>query len=138
MDIEVLEEKKEIEISTMKGLLIYRIGVLRRISKNIYSIWVDAKLQLVVDPLIILDAMLIRKNASMAIAKHPYNTHTLEEAIFTVRWHKWNKKAVLHQMEFYCKEGLQPWNPSKLPFDSGMYLSNFFKEISLHLHMLEI
>ncbi|GLJ25998.1 hypothetical protein SUGI_0498710 [Cryptomeria japonica] len=105
--------------SVMNGVipkhLIHRI-----FPNSIYSIWVDAKLQLVVDPFIILDALLIRKNGSMAIAKHPYNIHTMEEAIFTVRWHKWNKQAVLHQMESYCKEGLQPWNPSKLPFDSDV------------------
>ena len=35
MDIEVLEEKKEIEISAMKGLLIYRIEILKRISTNV-------------------------------------------------------------------------------------------------------
>ena len=37
MDIEVLEEKKEIEINTMKGLLIHRIDILKRISQNVHS-----------------------------------------------------------------------------------------------------
>ena len=37
MDIEVLEEKKEIEINTMKGLLIHRIDILKRISQNVHN-----------------------------------------------------------------------------------------------------
>ena len=37
IDNEVLEEKKEIEINTMKGLLIYRIDILKRISQNVHS-----------------------------------------------------------------------------------------------------
>ena len=37
MDIEVLEEKKEIEIEIMKGLIIYRIDILKRISQNVHN-----------------------------------------------------------------------------------------------------
>ena len=37
MDIEVLEEKKEIEINTMKGLLIHRNYILKRISQNVHG-----------------------------------------------------------------------------------------------------
>ena len=37
MDIEVLKEKKEIEITTMKGLLIHRINIIKRISQNLHS-----------------------------------------------------------------------------------------------------
>ncbi|KAH9311284.1 hypothetical protein KI387_026319, partial [Taxus chinensis] len=103
--------------SVMNGVIAKHL-VHRLFPNSIYSLWADAKLQLVVDPLTILDALLISKNATMAIAKHPYNVHTMEEAIFTVRWHKWDKEAVLYQMECYCKEGLQPWSLSKLPYHS--------------------
>ena len=41
MDIEVLEEKKEIEISTMKGFLIYRIDILKRNSQNVHSTYIS-------------------------------------------------------------------------------------------------
>ena len=37
MDIEALEEKKETEINTMKGLLIHKIDILKRISQNVHS-----------------------------------------------------------------------------------------------------
>ena len=37
MDIEVLEENKETEINTMKGLLIHRIDILKRISQNVHG-----------------------------------------------------------------------------------------------------
>jgi hypothetical protein len=42
----------------------------------------DAKLQLVVDPLLALKNLLINLNADISMSKHPYNTHTLEEASF--------------------------------------------------------
>ena len=37
MDIEVLEEKKETKINTMKGLLIHRINIIKRISQNVHN-----------------------------------------------------------------------------------------------------
>ena len=37
MEIEVLEEKKEIEINKMKGLLIHRIDILKRISQSVHN-----------------------------------------------------------------------------------------------------
>jgi hypothetical protein len=86
----------------------------------VYSIWTDAKLQLVVDPLLILENLLIAHNVDMALSKHPYNTHTMEEAIFTVRWRKWSKEAVRYQMENYCADGLQPWSSEKLPYSGGI------------------
>lgn len=86
----------------------------------VYSIWMDAKLQLVVDPLLILENILIAHNVDIAVSKHPYNTHTMEEAIFTVRWRKWSKEAVRYQMDSYCADGLQPWSSEKLPYSSDV------------------
>jgi hypothetical protein len=86
----------------------------------VYSVWTDAKLQLVVDPLFILENLLINHNVDIAMSKHPYNTHTMEEAIFTVRWGKWSKEAVRYQMENYCTDGLQPWSSEKLPYSSDV------------------
>ena len=37
MDIEVLEEKKEVEINAMKGLMIHKINIINRISQNVHS-----------------------------------------------------------------------------------------------------
>lgn len=86
----------------------------------VYSIWTDAKLQLVVDPLFILESLLVTHKVNIAMSKHPYNTHTMEEAIFTVRWGKWSKEAVRYQMESYCTDGLQPWSSEKLPYSSDV------------------
>ena len=91
------------------------------------SIWIDAKLQLMVDPLLLIHSLVIAENADMAISKHPYYVHTMEEAMATARWNKWwDVNALKMQMETYCENGLQPWSPSKLPFVSGNFASLFF------------
>ncbi|KAK9055984.1 hypothetical protein SSX86_027071 [Deinandra increscens subsp. villosa] len=54
-----------------------------------YSIWVDAKIQLAVDPLLLLHSLLIVKDADMAVSKHPLYVHTMEEVMATARWKKW-------------------------------------------------
>ena len=85
-----------------------------------FSIWVDAKLQLVVDPLLLIHSLVISENVDMAIAKHPFYVHTMEEAMATARWKKlWDVNALKVQMETYCENGLQPWSPSKQPYASG-------------------
>ncbi|KAG4999636.1 hypothetical protein JHK87_020708 [Glycine soja] len=57
----------------------------------------------------------------MAISKHPYFVHTMEEAIATARWKKWwDVNALKMQMETYCENGLQPWSPTKLPYASDV------------------
>ncbi|XP_058095333.1 alkaline ceramidase TOD1 isoform X1 [Magnolia sinica] len=86
-----------------------------------FSIWVDAKLQLTVDPLLLIHALVISENADMALSKHPHNIHTIEEAIATARWKKWGDVELLRmQMETYCENGLQPWTPDKLPYASDV------------------
>ncbi|KAJ4703859.1 Protein of unknown function (DUF616) [Melia azedarach] len=86
-----------------------------------FSIWVDAKLQLMVDPLLLIHALVVSENVDMAISKHPFFVHTMEEAMATARWKKWRVvNALLKQMETYCENGLQPWNPSKLPYPSDV------------------
>ncbi|XP_020595884.1 LOW QUALITY PROTEIN: uncharacterized protein LOC110035898 [Phalaenopsis equestris] len=86
-----------------------------------FSIWLDAKLQLTVDPLLLLHALLISKDADMAVSKHPFNVHTMEEAMATARWRKWGDIESLRiQMETYCENGLHPWSPSKLPYTSDV------------------
>lgn len=85
-----------------------------------FSIWIDAKLQLVVDPLLLVHSLVISENVDMAISTHPYYVHTMEEAMATARWKKWwDVNALKVQMETYCEHGLQPWSPSKQPYVSG-------------------
>ncbi|XP_070678877.1 alkaline ceramidase TOD1-like isoform X3 [Malus domestica] len=84
-----------------------------------FSIWIDAKLQLVVDPLLLIHSLVVSENADMAISKHPYHVHTMEEAMATARWQKWSDvDGLKRQMETYCENGLLPWTPSKLPYPS--------------------
>ncbi|KAK4440166.1 hypothetical protein Salat_0351500 [Sesamum alatum] len=79
-----------------------------------YSIWVDAKLQLVVDPLLLIHSLVVKEKVDMAISRHPYFVHTMEEAMATARWKKWwDVNALKIQMETYCENGLQPWNSNK-------------------------
>lgn len=86
-----------------------------------YSIWVDAKLQLVVDPLLLIHALVVKEDVDMAISRHPFFTHTMEEAMATTRWKKWlDVEGIKMQMETYCEHGLRPWSPSKLPYPSDV------------------
>lgn len=88
-----------------------------------YSIWVDAKLQLVVDPLLLIHSLVIKEGADMAISKHPFFIHTMEEAMATTRWRKWlDIEHIKMQMETYCENGLRPWSQNKLPYSSGKIL----------------
>ncbi|KAK9227651.1 hypothetical protein WN943_012705 [Citrus x changshan-huyou] len=86
-----------------------------------FSIWVDAKLQLTADPLLLIHALVVSENVDMAISKHPFFIHTMEEAMATARWKKWRDvNALLMQMETYCENGLQPWSSNKLPYPSDV------------------
>ncbi|KAK4769936.1 hypothetical protein SAY87_030468 [Trapa incisa] len=86
-----------------------------------FSIWVDAKLQLVVDPLLLIHSLLVSEGVDMAISRHPYYIHTIEEAIATARWKKWRDVGSLRvQMETYCDHGLLPWSPNKFPYPSDV------------------
>lgn len=86
-----------------------------------FSIWLDAKLQLMVDPLLLIHSLVISENVDMAISRHPFFTHTMEEAMATARWKKWSDVNLLKtQMETYCENGMQPWTPDKLPYSSDV------------------
>ncbi|KAL8192281.1 hypothetical protein R6Q57_027948 [Mikania cordata] len=86
-----------------------------------YSIWVDAKVQLVVDPLLLLHSLLIVKDVDMAVSKHPFYVHTMEEAMATARWKKWwDVDSLRVQIETYCENGLQPWSLKKKPYPSDV------------------
>ncbi|BAT87301.1 hypothetical protein VIGAN_05065600 [Vigna angularis var. angularis] len=86
-----------------------------------FSIWIDAKMQLMVDPLLLIHSLVISDDVDMAISKHPFYVHTMEEAMATARWKKWlDVNALKVQMETYCENGLQPWTPKKKPYDSDV------------------
>ncbi|MQL71695.1 hypothetical protein Taro_004029, partial [Colocasia esculenta] len=87
-----------------------------------FSIWVDAKMQLTVDPLLLVHSLLIADGgADMAVSMHPLNVHTMEEVVATARWRKWpDVEGLRRQMETYCENGLQPWSPAKLPYTTDV------------------
>ncbi|XP_077228326.1 alkaline ceramidase TOD1-like [Tasmannia lanceolata] len=106
--------------SAMNGVISKHL-IHRLFPNSKFSIWLDAKLQLTVDPLLMIHSLIISANADMAISKHPYNIHTMEEAIATARWKKWDDiESLKMQMEIYCENGLQPWTSKKLPYTTDV------------------
>ncbi|CAA0832325.1 Protein of unknown function (DUF616 [Striga hermonthica] len=101
------------ENPTMNGIvpkyLIHRI-----FPNSKYSLWVDAKMQLVIDPFLLIHSLVVKEDADMAISRHPYFLHTMEEAMATARWKKWwDVNGLKVQMETYCENGLNPWSSNK-------------------------
>ncbi|KAJ3705949.1 hypothetical protein LUZ61_009654 [Rhynchospora tenuis] len=113
-------EKLPYENPAMNGV-IFKYIIHRLFPNSHFSLWVDAKLQLTVDPLLLVHSLLVKTGADMALSKHPFNLHTMEEAMATVRWRKWGDvDRIRVQMESYCESGLEPWSPNKLPYETDV------------------
>ncbi|KAK4386479.1 hypothetical protein Sango_2518500 [Sesamum angolense] len=101
------------ENAAMNGV-IPKYLVHRLFPNSKYSIWIDAKLQLVIDPLLLIHSLVVKENVDMALSRHPYFLHTMEEAMATGRWKKWwDVNGLKVQMETYCDNGLEPWSSNK-------------------------
>ncbi|CAH9141689.1 unnamed protein product [Cuscuta epithymum] len=85
-----------------------------------YSMWIDGKLELVVDPYQILERFLWRKNASFAISKHYRRFDVFVEAEANKAAAKFDNSSIDFQIEFYKKEGLTPFSSSKFPITSDV------------------
>ncbi|XP_047950797.1 probable hexosyltransferase MUCI70 [Salvia hispanica] len=85
-----------------------------------YSLWIDAKLELVVDPIQILERFLWRKNASFAISRHYKRFDVFLEAEANKAAGKYDNSSIDFQIEFYKKEGLTPYSSAKLPITSDV------------------
>ncbi|GAA0151186.1 hypothetical protein LIER_09963 [Lithospermum erythrorhizon] len=85
-----------------------------------YSLWIDGKLELVVDPYLILERFLWRKNASLAISRHYKRFDVFVEADANKAAGKYENASIDFQIEFYKKEGLTPYSVSKLPITSDV------------------
>ncbi|KAG9149783.1 hypothetical protein Leryth_025903 [Lithospermum erythrorhizon] len=97
--------------------------LLHRIFPNArYSLWIDGKLELVVDPYLILERFLWRKNASFAISRHYRRFDVFVEAEANKAAGKYENSSIDFQIEFYKKEGLTPYSVAKLPITSGPLL----------------
>ncbi|XP_038897643.1 uncharacterized protein LOC120085624 isoform X5 [Benincasa hispida] len=95
--------------------------LLHRLFPNIqYSIWIDGKLQLVVDPFQILERFLWRQNATFAISRHYKRFDVFEEADANKAAGKYDNSSIDEQIDFYVSEGLTPYSLAKLPITSDV------------------
>ncbi|KAK9943449.1 hypothetical protein M0R45_009056 [Rubus argutus] len=82
-----------------------------------YSIWLDSKLRLQLDPLLILEYFLWRKGHEYAISNH-YDRHCVwEEVAQNKKLNKYNHTIIDQQFTFYQADGLTRFNvldPNKL------------------------
>ncbi|XP_047324373.1 probable hexosyltransferase MUCI70 [Impatiens glandulifera] len=85
-----------------------------------YSLWIDGKLKLVVDPYQILERFLWRKNASFAISRHYRRFDVFVEAEANKAAGKYDNASIDFQVDFYKTEGLTPYSEAKLPITSDV------------------
>ncbi|KAI3936992.1 hypothetical protein MKX01_015207 [Papaver californicum] len=95
--------------------------LLHRIFPNSrFSLWVDGKLELVVDPYQILERFLWRKSATFAISRHYKRFDVIEEAVANKAAGKYENASIDFQIDFYKGEGLTPYTEAKLPITSDV------------------
>ncbi|KAG8086180.1 hypothetical protein GUJ93_ZPchr0010g10122 [Zizania palustris] len=95
--------------------------LLHRLFPNVrFSVWIDAKLQLVVDPYLLLERFLWRKNATFAISRHYKRFDVFEEAEANKAAGKYDNASIDYQIGFYRKEGLTHYSPAKFPITSDV------------------
>ncbi|KAK8944723.1 hypothetical protein KSP39_PZI007637 [Platanthera zijinensis] len=85
-----------------------------------FSLWVDGKLELVVDPYQILERFLWRKNVSFAISRHYRRFDVFEEAEANKAAGKYDNASIDSQIGFYKSEGLTHYSDKKLPITSDV------------------
>ncbi|XVE88056.1 hypothetical protein DITRI_Ditri19aG0037700 [Diplodiscus trichospermus] len=85
-----------------------------------FSLWIDGKLELVVDPYQILERFLWRKNATLAISRHYKRFNVFVEAEANKAAGKYDNVSIDFQVDFYKKEGLTPYSEAKLPVTSDV------------------
>ncbi|PKU77273.1 uncharacterized protein LOC110094319 isoform X1 [Dendrobium catenatum] len=85
-----------------------------------FSLWVDGKLELVVDPYQVLERFLWRRNASFAISRHYKRFDVFEEAEANKAAGKYDNASIDYQIEFYKREGLTRYSELKLPITSDV------------------
>ncbi|KAL6010641.1 hypothetical protein ACLOJK_001078 [Asimina triloba] len=94
-----------------------------------YSIWLDSKLRLQKDPLLILEYFLWRKGHEYAISNH-YDRHCVwEEVMQNKRLNKYNHSVIDQQFAFYRADGLKKFNASDpkrlLPSCTYVYATHY-------------
>ncbi|KAF7111831.1 hypothetical protein CFC21_111793 [Triticum aestivum] len=83
-----------------------------------YSIWIDGKMELMVDPLLILERYLWRGKYTFAVAVHKHHRSIYEEGDAIKRRKRYARPLVDLQMKIYYHEGMEPWDETKrMPSD---------------------
>lgn len=88
-----------------------------------YSIWLDSKLRLHTDPMMLIEYFLWRRRSEYAISNH-YTRHCVwDEVQQNKRLNKYNHTAIDEQFLFYQADGLVKFDPSdpKKPLPSCAY-----------------
>lgn len=89
-----------------------------------FSIWLDSKMRLHTDPMLILEYFLFRNGSEYAISNH-YDRHCVwEEVLQNKRLNKYNHSAIDEQFNFYQSDGLTKFDPS----DSNTLLPSYVPE----------
>lgn len=78
-----------------------------------YSIWIDGKMELIVDPLLMLERYLWRGKHTFAIAQHKHHRNVYEEADSNKRRKRYARPLIDLHMKIYYYEGMEPWSSSK-------------------------
>ncbi|KAJ9178777.1 hypothetical protein P3X46_010634 [Hevea brasiliensis] len=78
-----------------------------------YSIWIDGKMELIVDPLLILERYLWRGKNTFAIAQHKHHRSIYEEADANKRRKRYARPLIDLHMKIYYYEGMEPWSLKK-------------------------
>ncbi|KAG4978199.1 hypothetical protein AAZX31_13G259100 [Glycine max] len=96
--------------------------LLHRIFPNVrYSIWIDGKLELVVDPYKVIERFLWRQNATFAISRHYRRFDVFVEAEANKAAGKYENASIDHQIQFYkYHDGLTHYSRTKLPITSDV------------------
>ncbi|OIW21110.1 hypothetical protein TanjilG_29362 [Lupinus angustifolius] len=104
--------------------------LLHRMAPNAcYSIWLDGKLELVVDPYQILERysallyateVFVEKECNFAISKHYKRFDVFMEAEANKVAGKYDNASIDFQVDFYKNEGLTPYTEAKLPLISDV------------------
>ncbi|KAI4317475.1 hypothetical protein L6164_025342 [Bauhinia variegata] len=78
-----------------------------------YSIWIDGKMELIVDPLLILERYLWHGKHTFAIAQHKHHRSIYEEADANKRRKRYARPLIDLHMKIYYYEGMKPWSVTK-------------------------
>ena len=79
-----------------------------------YSIWLDSKMRLNHDPMLIIEYFLWRTRSEYAISNH-YDRHCVwEEVLQYMHLNKYNQTAIDEQFNFFQSDGLSKFDPSDL------------------------